>query len=93
MVGIGIAWASILAMPYAILAGSIPAKNGCIHGDIQLFITFPQIVNGIIGGPIVKHLYGGQAIWALVTAGVFMLLGAWSVMRVNDVDGDAAIST
>ena len=93
MVGIGIAWASILAMPYAILAGSIPAKKmGVYMGIFNFFITFPQIVNGIIGGPIVKHLYGGQAIWALVTAGVFMLLGAWSVMRVNDVDGDAAIS-
>lgn len=94
MVGIGIAWASILAMPYAILAGSIPVKKmGVYMGIFNFFITFPQIVNGIIGGPIVKHLYGGQAIWALVTAGVFMLLGAWSVMRVNDVDGDAAIST
>ena len=94
MVGIGIAWASILAMPYAILAGSIPAKKmGVYMGIFNFFITFPQIVNGIIGGPIVKHLYGGQAIWALVTAGVFMLLGAWSVMRVNDVDGDAAILT
>ncbi|MDA0736249.1 MAG: MFS transporter [Bacteroidetes bacterium] len=94
MVGIGIAWASILAMPYAILAGSIPAKKmGVYMGIFNFFITFPQIVNGIIGGPIVKHLYGGQAIWALVTAGVFMLLGAWSVMRVNDVDGDAAITT
>ena len=94
MVGIGIAWASILAMPYAILAGSIPAKKmGVYMGIFNFFITFPQIVNGIIGGPIVKHLYGGQAIWALVTAGVFMLLGAWSVMRVNDVDADAAIST
>ena len=94
MVGIGIAWASILAMPYAILAGSIPAKKmGVYMGIFNFFITFPQIVNGIIGGPIVKHFYGGQAIWALVTAGVFMLLGAWSVMRVNDVDGDAAIST
>ena len=94
MVGIGIAWASILAMPYAILAGSIPAKKmGVYMGIFNFFITFPQIVNGIIGGPIVKHLYGGQALWALVTAGVFMLLGAWSVMRVNDVDGDAAIST
>jgi maltose/moltooligosaccharide transporter len=94
MVGIGIAWASILAMPYAILAGSIPAKKmGVYMGIFNFFITFPQIVNGIIGGPIVKYLYGGQAIWALVTAGVFMLLGAWSVMRVNDVDGDAAIST
>jgi len=94
MVGIGIAWASILAMPYAILADSIPVKKmGVYMGIFNFFITFPQIVNGIIGGPIVKHLYGGQAIWALVTAGIFMLLGAWSVMRVNDVDGDAAIST
>lgn len=94
MVGIGIAWASILAMPYAILAGSIPVKKmGVYMGIFNFFITFPQIVNGIIGGPIVKYLYGGQAIWALVSAGVFMLLGAWSVMRVNDVDGDVAIST
>tara|TARA_B100000989_G_scaffold298609_1_gene288720 strand:+ start:3169 stop:4524 length:1356 start_codon:yes stop_codon:yes gene_type:complete len=92
MIGIGIAWASILAMPYAILAGSIPAKKmGVYMGIFNFFITFPQIVNGIIGGPIVKHLYGGEAIWALVTAGIFMLLGAWSVMRVNDMDGDLAI--
>ena len=92
MIGIGIAWASILAMPYAILAGSIPAKKmGVYMGIFNFFITFPQIVNGIIGGPIVKHLYGGEAIWALVTAGIFMFLGAWSVMRVNDVDGDSAI--
>ena len=92
MIGIGIAWASILAMPYAILAGSIPAKKmGVYMGIFNFFITFPQIVNGIIGGPIVKHLYGGEAIWALVTAGIFMLLGAWAVMRVNDVDGDSAI--
>ena len=92
MIGIGIAWASILAMPYAILAGSIPAKKmGVYMGIFNFFITFPQIVNGIIGGPIVKHLYEGEAIWALVTAGIFMLLGAWAVMRVNDVDGDSAI--
>ena len=92
MIGIGIAWASILAMPYAILAGSIPAKKmGVYMGIFNFFITFPQIVNGIIGGPIVKHLYGGEAIWALVTAGIFMFLGAWSVMGVNDVDGDSAI--
>ena len=92
MIGIGIAWASILAMPYAILAGSIPAKKmGVYMGIFNFFITFPQIVNGIIGGPIVKHLYRGEAIWALVTAGIFMFLGAWSVMRVNDVDGDSAI--
>lgn len=87
MVGVGIAWASILAMPYAILAGSIPAKKmGVYMGIFNFFITFPQIVNGIFGGLIVKHLYGGQAIYALVFAGVFMILGAVSVLRVDDVD-------
>jgi maltose/moltooligosaccharide transporter len=85
MVGVGFAWASILAMPYAILAGSIPAaKMGIYMGIFNFFITLPQIVNGIIGGPVVKHLYGGDAIWALVTSGVFMVVGAVSVMRVEE---------
>jgi len=58
MIGIGIAWASILAMPYAILAGSIPSgKMGVYMGIFNFFITLPQIINGIVGGPIVKHLY------------------------------------
>lgn len=87
MVGVGIAWASILAMPYAILAGSIPAKKmGVYMGIFNFFITFPQIVNGVFGGPIVKHLYGGHAVYALVTAGVMFILGALAVMRVDDVD-------
>ncbi|MDP3462750.1 MAG: MFS transporter [Bacteroidales bacterium] len=87
MIGVGIAWASILAMPYAILAGSIPArKMGVYMGIFNFFITFPQIVNGIFGGPIVKHLYNGQAIYALVAAGVMLILGAFSVMFVKDVD-------
>ena len=87
MVGVGVAWASILAMPYAILAGSIPAKKmGVYMGIFNFFITFPQIVNGIFGGMIVKHLYGGHAVYALVTAGVFFILGALAVMRVDDVD-------
>ncbi len=51
MIGVGMAWASILAMPYAILAGSIPAhKMGVYMGIFNFFITFPQIVNGVIGG-------------------------------------------
>jgi maltose/moltooligosaccharide transporter len=87
MVGVGIAWASILAMPYAILAGSIPPlKMGIYMGVFNFFITLPQIVNGIIGGPIVKHLYGSQAIYSLVTAGVFLLLAALSVRFVDDKD-------
>lgn len=85
MVGVGFAWASILAMPYAMLAGSIPAaKMGIYMGIFNFFITLPQIVNGIIGGPVVKHLYGGEAIYALLTSGVLMVVGAASVMFVRD---------
>jgi maltose/moltooligosaccharide transporter len=87
MVGVGIAWASILAMPYAILAGSIPArKMGVYMGIFNFFITAPQIVNGFVGGWLVKHLYGGQAIYALLTAGIFLFVAAVSVMLVEDKD-------
>ena len=87
MIGVGIAWASILAMPYAILAGSIPArKMGVYMGIFNFFITFPQIVNGLFGGPIVKHFYGGHAIYALVAAGLMLILGAISVIFVKDSD-------
>lgn len=87
MVGVGIAWASILAMPYAILAGAIPArKMGIYMGVFNLFITLPQIVSSLIGGPIVKYVFGSQTIFALVTAGVFLLLAAFSVRFVEDKD-------
>lgn len=87
MVGVGIAWASILAMPYAILAGSIPAKKmGVYMGIFNFFITFPQIVNGIFGGPIVKHFYHGQAVYAIFTAGLLLIIGAVSVYFVSDKD-------
>ncbi len=87
MLGVGIAWGSILAMPYAILAGSIPAKKmGIYMGLFNLFITVPQITNGLIGGPMVKSLYGGSAVLALVTAGIFMIIGAISMRWVDDKD-------
>ncbi len=85
MVGIGLAWGSILAMPYAILSSSIPAKKmGVYMGIFNFFITFPQIVNGLFGGPIVKYFYNGQAIYALVLAGIFMFCGAVCVLFVHD---------
>ncbi|WP_347839177.1 MFS transporter [uncultured Draconibacterium sp.] len=87
MMAIGIAWASILAMPYAILAGSIPPrKMGVYMGIFNFFIVLPQIVNAIIGGPIVKHFYGGNPIFAIVTSGVSFLIAAALVTRVTDVD-------
>lgn len=91
MIGVGIAWASILAMPYAMLAGAIPPqKMGIYMGVFNFFITLPQIVNGVIGGPIVKYLYGSQAIYAIFMAGVFLLVAAYCVRYVDDRDDPVA---
>jgi maltose/moltooligosaccharide transporter len=84
MIGVGLAWGSILSMPYAILSSSIPAnKMGVYMGIFNFFITMPQIVNGFFGGLIVKELYHGQAIYAIVLAGIFMILGAVSVLYIQ----------
>jgi maltose/moltooligosaccharide transporter len=92
---VGIAWASILAMPYVILSSSIPAgKMGVYMGIFNFFITIPQIVNGLIGGPLVKHVYNSQPIYAIVMAGMFLLCASVSVIYVYDpatikVDGES----
>jgi maltose/moltooligosaccharide transporter len=85
MIGVGMAWASILAMPYAILAGSIPpGKMGIYMGIFNFFITIPQIVSALLAGPMVKYLFDNEAIYALATAGFMMLLAAVSMVYVND---------
>ncbi|MGO4905690.1 MFS transporter [Flavobacterium sp. W20_MBD1_R3] len=87
MVAVGIAWASILSMPYAILAGSIsPMKMGVYMGIFNFFIVIPQIINALIGGPLVKYVYNDNAIFALVTSGVSFLIAAILVVKVQDVD-------
>ena len=89
MIGVGLAWASILAMPYVILSGSIPAgKLGIYMGIFNFFITLPQIVNGIFGGFIVKHFYNGQSIYAIVLAGFLLICAAVSVLFVYDAGAD-----
>jgi maltose/moltooligosaccharide transporter len=85
MVGVGLAWASILSMPYVILSGSIPAgKMGIYMGIFNFFITLPQIVNGLFGGWILKHIYGSQAIYSIVAAGFCLIAAAISVLFVYD---------
>lgn len=85
MIGIGLAWGSILAMPYAILAPALPAhKMGIYMGIFNIFITLPQIVNGVFGGPIVKRVFDSQAIFALLMSGMFLLIAAASVLFVED---------
>ncbi|MBC7885517.1 MAG: MFS transporter, partial [Saprospiraceae bacterium] len=87
MIGVGMAWASILAMPYAMLAGAIPAKKmGIYMGIFNFFITVPQIINGLIGGPMLKSIYGNHAIYALVTSGILMIIGAIAATFVKDKD-------
>ena len=87
MIAVGIAWASILSMPYAILAGSIsPLKMGVYMGIFNFFIVIPQIINALIGGPLVKYVYNDNAIFALVTSGVSFLIAAILVVKVQDVD-------
>jgi maltose/moltooligosaccharide transporter len=93
MVLLGIAWASILSMPYAILAGAIsPKKMGVYMGIFNFFIVIPQIINAIIGGPIVQYLYHDNAIYALITSGVSFIIAAVLVVRVKDVDDTKTIA-
>ncbi|MBS1529927.1 MAG: MFS transporter [Bacteroidetes bacterium] len=85
MIGVGLAWGSILAMPYAILSSSIPAKKmGVYMGLFNFFITFPQIVNSLTGSLILKYFFNSQAIYGLVMAGVLMFIAAISILYVND---------
>lgn len=85
MVGIGIAWASILSMPYAILAGSIPpAKMGVYMGIFNFFITIPQIISSLVNGPIIKQFFNSDSMYAILMAGICMLIAAFSVVFVHD---------
>ncbi|PRY95812.1 MFS transporter [Marinilabilia salmonicolor] len=85
MIGVGVAWASILSMPYAILSGALPAKKmGIYMGLFNFFITIPQIVNGLASGPLLKSLFNSQAIYALIIAGVSLLIAAGAVYFVED---------
>lgn len=84
MIGVGIAWAAILAMPYAILSGALPPrKMGVYMGIFNASITIPQIAAGLLGGLILRIL-GGHAILMLGVAGISMLVAALSVFFVQE---------
>ncbi len=87
MLGIGLAWASILSMPYAILTGSLPHnKMGIYMGIFNFFIVIPQILAASILGSMVKHLFSGNTMLALVSGGISMIIAALAVNFVKDVD-------
>ncbi|PIW04703.1 MAG: MFS transporter, partial [Cytophagales bacterium CG17_big_fil_post_rev_8_21_14_2_50_40_13] len=85
MIGVGIAWASILSMPYAILSGAIPSeKMGYYMGVFNFFIVIPQIVAAALLGFILQTFFGGETIMILVTGGVAMIISGLLCLRVQD---------
>ena len=83
--GIGLAWASILSMPYAILTGSLPSnKFGVYMGIFNFFIVIPQITAASILGFIMKSFFNNEAIYALIIGGISMILAAALVIVVKD---------
>jgi len=83
--GIGIAWASILSMPYAILTGALPTnKMGVYMGIFNFFIVIPQILAASMLGFLVQKVFGGETIFALVLGGVSMILSGFLTLFVHD---------
>lgn len=83
-VGIGIAWASILAMPYAILASSLPQRKlGIYMGLFNVFVVVPQLLVATAMGSIMKRFFPGEPIWTMAFASATLLLAALAMMRVD----------
>jgi len=90
MVGVGIAWASILSMPYAILSGALPAaRMGVYMGVFNFFIVIPEITQALTFGPLIRGIFGANnprsPLYVVLVGGCFMLLAAVLVLRVRDV--------
>ena len=84
MAGVGVGWATILSMPYAMLADAIPAERmGFYMGVFNFFIVLPQIVAAAVLGPVVRHLFDGHALPAVVAGGVSLLAAAASLSLVS----------
>ena len=92
MIGVGLAWASTLTMPYAILSGALPAnKMGFYMGVFNFFIVIPQILAAAILGFFVKSVFHGESIYALVIGGICMIIGGvMNFMVVDKTDEKSA---
>jgi maltose/moltooligosaccharide transporter len=85
MIGIGIAWASILSVPYAMLSGALPAsKMGYYMGVFNFFIVIPQLVAASILGFLVSKFFDNQPVYALFVGGISMILSGLLTLRVDD---------
>lgn len=85
MIGVGIAWASILSVPYAMLSGALPAsKMGYYMGVFNFFIVIPQLVAASILGFLVSKFFDSQPVYALLIGGASMILAGILSLMVND---------
>ena len=85
MLGVGIAWASTLSMPYSVLASSLPKeKTGVYMGIFNFFIVTPEIIASLFFGWVMNHLLGNNRLTAVVAGGFFMLVAALLMQRVLD---------
>jgi maltose/moltooligosaccharide transporter len=85
MVGVGVAWASILSLPYVLLSDSLPAhKMGLYMGIFNFFIVIPQLVAASLLGLLLKWVFGGAPIYALAIGGVSFLISGALVLRVAE---------
>ncbi len=85
MIGVGFAWASIVSMPYAILSAAVPdRKMGVYMGVFNIFIVVPQLLAATVLGLILKTLFDGQAIWALVLGAGSFVLAAGSALLIKE---------
>ena len=83
-IGIGIAWASILAMPYAILASSLPqAKLGIYMGLFNVFVVLPQLLVAPVMGSIMKAFFPHEPIWTMAFAAATLLVAAVAALRIK----------
>ncbi|MBX7483392.1 MFS transporter [Qipengyuania sp. 6D47A] len=83
-IGIGIAWASILAMPYAILASNLPqAKLGIYMGLFNIFIVVPQLLVATVMGSVMQAFFPGEPIWTMLFAAILWLISAAAMLRVR----------
>jgi len=84
MIGVGIAWASILSVPYAMLSGMLPPqKMGVYMGIFNFFIVIPQLLAASVLGLVLNGLFDGQPIYALITGGVLMMCAGIAVLFVE----------
>lgn len=82
---IGIAWASILAMPYAILASNLPQRKlGIYMGLFNVFIVIPQLLVATIMGSIMKAFFPGEPIWTMLAAAIVMGVAALAMLWVQE---------